>query len=936
MAVADSALRFDLLLRDKTGAGAKSASSNFSKLAKVGLTLGAVGAVIGSTINKAAQFDKTIRVAGAAANAAGDDLKNMSKLALEMGTSTQFGAQGAADAMLELAKAGISVADQKAGVLVETMKLASAGGLELGDAATYMTNALNTFGLKATDAAQVSTALAGGAAASTASVESLGLALSQVGPGAKNAGLSLQETVGVLAAFDNAGIKGSDAGTSFKTMLTRLVPTTKKASKEMKRLGLDFTDANGKFDSITVVAQKLQDKLKGLSAEQRSTALSTIFGSDATRAATVLLNDGAKGLEKYIQSAKDRSQVEKLAAAQTEGAAGNIKKFKAAIDSLQIALAIGLLPAISDLIGALAGFVTKIATKVQPAIAGLADLLDAKIGPAFSRAKDAVSGAFDGIDFSGVGMQLGKDAEGWTTDMIDGIKKGFDTGDWSGVGKSVGSGVSNALANTGGLAVTLTAWIGQQIEKIKWGDLGVKMGKMAPTLLLGLTIGLLNFDIGSLLSTLGDNWFEAILGVLTIAFLPSRMIGAVSRLLGKIPLAGRLLAWVVEAVHSAAGGIASAGGDLLANFARGIGTGISKVFPEASAKFTGAISKLVYELRFKALLFVDTAASWGRALLSGLASFPGKLAGKAGELIGGLLGGLARGAVKLDAWAGGLGARLVRAVGDLSSALYGAGRDFIFGFIRGMDSLAGSVIGKAKDLAGKAGGAIKGALGIGSPSKLMITYGRWFSEGFAIGIKDKADDVTSAAGAIIDRLKEKIDTARNFAKDIQASFTPGLTGIDTMIPGVGTADPTEGGITKLLEGLRKKAADAKKFADTIRALRKQGLDVTALDELRGAGPEGGLKASQQILAGGQSAVDQVNALTKQINQVGQQFANRETKSEFGYGINGPSMATLKGGGQPPVQIHFDLASGGGDKFIQAIREAIRVKGGNVQIVLGSK
>ncbi len=93
----------------------------------------------------------------------------------------------------------------------------------------------------------VSAALAGGANASTASVESLGHALSQVGPGAVNAGLNLNDTVGALAAFDNAGIKGSDAGTSLKTMLSRLVPQTAKAATAMKDANLDFTDANGNF-----------------------------------------------------------------------------------------------------------------------------------------------------------------------------------------------------------------------------------------------------------------------------------------------------------------------------------------------------------------------------------------------------------------------------------------------------------------------------------------------------------------------------------------------------------------------------------------------------------------------------------------------------------------------------------------------------------------
>jgi phage-related minor tail protein len=193
----------------------------------VGFAALGVGSIVKSSVQLEASFSKTLSQIAVATGAPKSAMKGLHDTAMKMGADTVFSANEAADAMLELGKSGISTKDIMGGGVKGTLTLAAAGSLDLASAATIASNAMNTFGLHGKDMGTIAAALAGGANASTASVESLGQALSQVGPGARNAGLSLQETVGTLAAFDQAGIKGSDAGTSLKTMLTRLVPQTK-------------------------------------------------------------------------------------------------------------------------------------------------------------------------------------------------------------------------------------------------------------------------------------------------------------------------------------------------------------------------------------------------------------------------------------------------------------------------------------------------------------------------------------------------------------------------------------------------------------------------------------------------------------------------------------------------------------------------------------
>ena len=243
-------LIFDLIARDRAsrdldnvGDAAGRAGSRLGgigALAKVGLVAGAagLGAFVASSVKAGSDFDAVIRQVGAVAGVPKPKLKELSDLALKFGADTKFSAGEAADAILELAKGGLTTADIKAGALKETLTLAAAGGLELGTAATAVSSGLNTFGLKAKDAGQVTAALAGAANASSASVESLAQGLAQVGPGARNAGLSVQETTAALAAFANAGIQGSDAGTSLKTFLARLVPSTAAATTAFTSLGL--------------------------------------------------------------------------------------------------------------------------------------------------------------------------------------------------------------------------------------------------------------------------------------------------------------------------------------------------------------------------------------------------------------------------------------------------------------------------------------------------------------------------------------------------------------------------------------------------------------------------------------------------------------------------------------------------------------------------
>ena len=138
---------------------------------------------------------------------------------------------------------------------------------------------MNQFKLTAEDIPRIADIMASGAAASTASITSLGESLKMGGLNASMTGQKLEDTVAVLAAFDQAGLKGSDAGTSLKTMLMRLQPQTDEQAKMMEALNIQFTTSEGKFKSLKEIAGDLQQKTKHLSDAQRAQAFQVMFGT---------------------------------------------------------------------------------------------------------------------------------------------------------------------------------------------------------------------------------------------------------------------------------------------------------------------------------------------------------------------------------------------------------------------------------------------------------------------------------------------------------------------------------------------------------------------------------------------------------------------------------------------------------------------------------
>jgi TP901 family phage tail tape measure protein len=278
-----------------TGISKNSRSINTlsSGLGKVGL-IAAVG--FGAAIKSAADFDQAMSNVAATGADARANMSALRDAAIKAGADTKFSATEAAGGVEALAKAGVSAKDTLGGGLTGALNLAAAGNLDVGSSAEVAASAMNQFGLAGKDIPHIADLLAQGAGVAQGEVSDMAAALNQSGLVANQFGLSIDETAQSLSLFAKNGLIGSDAGTSFKTMLTSLYAPTSTGAKALKRPRCFGLRRAGQLKPIGVLADDLKGKLDGLTAEDRNAKLRAIFGSDAIRAGTILLKDGSAGL----------------------------------------------------------------------------------------------------------------------------------------------------------------------------------------------------------------------------------------------------------------------------------------------------------------------------------------------------------------------------------------------------------------------------------------------------------------------------------------------------------------------------------------------------------------------------------------------------------------------------------------------------------------
>lgn len=202
----------------------------------------------------------------------------------------------------------------------------------------------------------------------------------------------------------------------------------------------------------------------------------------------------------------------------------------------------------------------------------------------------------------------------------------------------------------------------------------------------------------------------------------------------------------------------------------------------------------------------------------------------------------------------------------------------------------------------------------------MTNFGGTAATNVGSGFSAAIPTALAGAAPAVETLAQKVtDALTKFKSGIVQSF-------GNMGSVISNAMLGPNGSSFLVGNLQQQLNKAKQFATDISTLRKMGLNATSLNELIAAGPDQGADAAHQLATQGVSQIQQVNSLETQFNTLGNQFATTTANDEFG-----STAAALK---RNQVYLNFDMTGVSTDDFVKALRKAIRVKGGNVQTVLG--
>ena len=278
-----------------------------------------------------------------------EDFTLLTAKAKTLGATTEWSASQAAIGMTFLAKAGFDT-KQQLGAMNGVLGLATAGSVELGVSSDIASNILSGFSIKATEMGTVADVLAKTFTTSNTDLIMLGETMKYTAPIASGLGVGLTEVSALAGKLGDVGIQGSMAGTSLRTMYTRLSAPPTDARKAIEALGLSVFDAGGKFRGMPNIIGQLNSSMKTLNDGQKTEKLKALFGMEALSSGIALMKVGKKGLLSYKSTLDNATgTTKKIQDIKLDTTKGQFKLLASAMEGLSISATTGLLPMLGSI-----------------------------------------------------------------------------------------------------------------------------------------------------------------------------------------------------------------------------------------------------------------------------------------------------------------------------------------------------------------------------------------------------------------------------------------------------------------------------------------------------------------------------------------------------------------------------------------------------------
>lgn len=333
----------------------KSLTGIGNKASSVGdkMTLGITTPLIGvatAGLKVASDFEYAMSQVQAISGATGEEFDALREEAIQLGADTAFSSSEVADAMTEMAKAGWNSQQILAG-MEGVLDAAAASGTDLATVSTIMADAISGFGLEASDATRVADLLTQAANAGTIGVEDLGESFKYIAPIANTMGFSIEDVTTALTALSTAGIKGGQAGTSLRGVLTRMVKPTDDVAAAMDELGISLTNQDGTFKSLDQILQDMRGSFDGMTDSEKAYYAAVLAGTEGQSGLLALLNMSQEEYDEIAASMDNAAGVaDETAAVMQDNLKSKVEQLSGSLESLAIKIADLVIPALSDIV----------------------------------------------------------------------------------------------------------------------------------------------------------------------------------------------------------------------------------------------------------------------------------------------------------------------------------------------------------------------------------------------------------------------------------------------------------------------------------------------------------------------------------------------------------------------------------------------------------
>lgn len=438
-----------------------------------GTTVAAIG--LKKVIELGIEYQSSLNTLQSVTQATGAQMAQVGNLAKELGADMTLPATSAADAaaaMTELAKGGLSV-EQAMTAAKGTLQLAAAAQIDAARAAEIQSDALNQFGLAASEAGRVADILANTANAASGEVTDIANALKFVGPVAKTVGAPIESVATAIGLIATQGIRGEQAGTSLRGMIASLAAPSGPASKALGELGIKAFDATGKFVGLRAITEQLTAAKKRMTEADFTAAAATAFGNEGMTVASALASTGAKAFDEMAVSVGRAGGAAEVAGAKAKGLGGAWEGLKSQLETTGIEI-------FEVIDGPLEGIVRSAAKHIESwndeIVQGIETAISAGqlFGPQFADAISDRAGVIEDA-LSDVFAPLARGAAGPLNELVNTSIEAF--GDFTGildnvvdaakpVAEAIGA-VGEASAEGGGAASAFGAGIGLATDALR-------------------------------------------------------------------------------------------------------------------------------------------------------------------------------------------------------------------------------------------------------------------------------------------------------------------------------------------------------------------------------------------------------------------------------------------------------------------------------------